>query len=303
MQVTYWYPFIGYWGNSYKYGLKYDENSILLSGNYTYPTVSKTQIPNVSRFRVSVSVLSQYTGPFNRQWYIYGCTSSGWEVLHTYTLPKYTDNGADATSGGRYSATIKLDISLSSKKNIQKIATVPTSNIGSGVTWSLALNIEKVEITENIAEIFLTTSNRFCGLFTKTSIQSLNKQPVEVQVNINENLVSATNILVNVVGELVPLLKMKTCDFIATEKEQIGVITFSPSKSCSYSINTYTQSAPSVTGDGAYFWICDSDMKTLTDISMSGNVSLEKGKTYYIFVIDRPDVAALAHRVVKIYTE
>ena len=305
MQVTYWYPYIGYWGDNYKYGLDYDESRVYLSGNYTYPIVSKTQIPNVSQFKFSVSVWSQYTGLFNRQWYVYGYTSNNsWEVLHTYTLPEYTDNGADATSGERYSATIKLDISLSTKKNIKKIATVPTSRMGSSVTWSIALDIEKAEITEDITELSLKTSNCFCGLFTQTSYYSLNKTPAEVQVNIgNENLVSATDILVNIDGELVSLLKMKTCDFIATEKEQIGVITFSPPKSCSYSINTYTQSTPSVDGDSAYFWVCDSDMKELTSISSSKNVTLEAGKTYYIFVIDVPYYTALAHRVIKIYTE
>lgn len=155
MQVTYWYPYIGYWGDNYKYGLNYDESRVYLSGNYTYPLVSKTQMPNVSQFRFSVSVWSQYTGLFNRQWYVYGYSSSGWEVLHTYTLPEYTDNGADATSGERYYATIKLDISLSTKKNIKKITTVPTSKVDGETTQDVDINYKFVGNLKNLEINFL----------------------------------------------------------------------------------------------------------------------------------------------------
>ena len=34
MQVTYWYPYIGYWGDNYKYGLDYDESRVYLSGKH-----------------------------------------------------------------------------------------------------------------------------------------------------------------------------------------------------------------------------------------------------------------------------
>lgn len=306
MEVTYKYPYAGYWNENYKYALDYDDGTTYLSGNYTHPTTSKNTMPNVSQMTVSFSIWSDWTSIFNRTWYLYAYvqnpnypTSYSWETIQTYTMPEYTDNGDEAASGERYSATIKLNVTLSTSKGIKKIASVPSSRMGSAVTWSNSLDIVDATFTEDINEVSLSDGEYFSGIFRKR--YSLFKDPVKVQVNMGGNLVTATDILVNTGGsELLSIPKMQIYNFTATEKEQTAIMKFVPTRSGTHRIENDNSS------DGyAAFMIYDVDMNELYDYwtSYISGINLEAGKTYYIIIIDYGYYEALASCTLKIYSQ
>lgn len=302
MQITHWYPFMGYWGDKYKYGQDYDESRVYLSGNYTYPVIPKTPIPNVSKLQFYLWIGTQYyTSLFDRNWYIYAYTSSGWEVLKTITMPTYNDSG-DSTDTERYSASITVDIELSTKKTITKMAAVPTSRMGSSVSWLVTFDIEEAEITETIPDALLYNSDYFCGL-QYTQYGSLYKDPKKVEVNIDGNLITATDVMVNVNGEIVSLPKMQQYNFIATAKEQSAIITFTPNRSGKHTIDAYTQYAGSTNESYVCFKIYDMDMNEVTTYyTSSTTVTLEAGKQYLLVAFDHPYYSDLAQRVIKVYS-
>lgn len=302
MQVTHWYPYIGYWGEKYKYGQDYDDGRVYLSGNYTYPVTPNTPIPNVSKLKFYLWIRTQYyTSLFNRQWYIYAYTNSGWEMIKSITMPTYEDSG-DSTDDQRYSASITVDIELTTKKTITKMAAVPSSRMGSSATWYATFDIEEAEITENIPDAVLSDSDYFCGIQEKR-YSSLYTSPRKIEANVDGVLKTATEIMVNVNGSLVALPKMQQYNFVATAKEQAVVIPFTPSRSGRHTINASEQYAGSANESYAYFKVYDSEMNEVTTYyTTNTSLELEAGKQYKIIAIDHPYYTDLAQRVIKVYS-
>ena len=302
MQVTHWYPYIGYWGEKYKYGQDYDDSSVWLSGNYTYPVTPNTPIPNVSKLKFYLWIGTQYyTSLFNRKWYIYAYTNSGWEMIKSITMPTYEDSG-DSTDDQRYSASITVDIELATKKTITKMAAVPSSRMGSSVTWYASFDIEEAEITENIPDAVLSDSDYFCGIQEKR-YSSLYTSPRKIEANVDGVLKTATEIMVNIDGSLVALPKMQQYNFVATTNEQSVIITFSPKRTGKHTIDAYTQYAGSTNQSYAYFKVFDSDMnEIMTYYTSSVTLELEAGKEYKMIVMDYPYYTDLAQRVIKVYS-
>lgn len=302
MQVTHKYPYIGYWGTQYKYGQKYDDSSVYLSGNYTYPVTLNTALPSVSKLKFLVSIGTQYyTSLFNRYWYVYAYTSNGWEILQTITMPTYKDSGNTA-SISRYSASITVDIELTTKKNIIKMAAVPTSRLGSNVEWNASFNIREAVITETIPDAVLSDSDYFCGIQENRG-GTLYTEPRKIEVNIGDKLTAATAVMLNIDGELVALPKMQQYNFVATKNEQSAIIAFTPKKTGKHIIDTNTLYAGSTNKSNAYFKVFDGGMnEIMTTYTTSATLELEAGKVYKMIIIDYPNETDLAQRVLKVYT-
>ena len=302
MQVTYKYPYIGYWNKHYKYGQQVDTISVKLNSNNTWAVVTNNPLPNVSKLKFTTKIGTQYyTGLFNREWDIYAYTTSGWEYIRSFTMPNYSDNGNSADIG-RYKASITVDIELATKKTITKMAAVPSSRMGSGAEWYADFNIEQAVITENIPDAVLSDSDHFCGI-TERMGDVLYDAPSKVDVNIDGQLVTAKELMVNIDGELVALPKMQQYNFVATKNEQSVIITFTPKRTGKHIIKSDTQYAGSTNVSTAPFKIFDSEMNEITlNFGTSATLNLEAGKEYRMIVIDSPSIIDLAQRVVKVYS-
>ena len=302
MQVTYWYPYIGYGGKKYKYGTQdYDADYVWLGNAYVHPLTTNNPIPNVSKLKFSLWIGARYyyEGLFNSYWDIYALTSDGWVLLKRITSPNYTDI-VNPTDDDRYEAEITFDIELSTKRTIIKVAPVPSSP-PRGVTWSVSYIVKGAEITEDIPDAVLTDSGYFCGIQEKKG-DDLASLPRKIDVNIGGKLVGATEVMVNVDEKLIPLPKMQQYNFVATANEQSAVITFTPKRTGEHTIDATTQYAGSTSESNAVFKVYDSEMNELMpSYKTKYSLVLEEGKEYRIIVIDEPSKTDLAQRVIKIY--
>lgn len=300
--ITHYYPWIYYDEDSeYKYGYHWSSNQALsMNGNNVTYQIMNGTLPSCSELKLEIDITSGYTGVFNRSWDIWIKTTY-WEEVYTFTMPAYTETGSDEYNE-KYEASIELTIPLATTKNITAIAAGPSSRMSSGSYWSMWLDIDGAKITQQMTDATLSDSDYFCGIQEKR-YSSLYTSPRKIEANVDGVLKTATEIMVNINGNLVSLPKMKQYNFVATAKEQAVVIPFTPVRNGKHTISAYDQYAGSVNESYAYFKVYDSEMNEVTTYyTTSASLELEAGKQYKIIAIDCPYYTDLAQRVIKIYS-
>ena len=303
-KITFDYPCIPYdeaHKNGYKYGFDSDASSQYLNGNYTYPMCFKNALPLVSKFKIWSKVWSAYTYVLTTSWdfYVYDATNGWYEAKSSFVFPTYYET---ENPNYPYAADMEIEVEFTTPRNILKWCVIPSARLSSGYTWTNSYGMRRATITMDVPEVQFSDSDYFCGLQYK-KYTSLYDEPKEVKVNIDGNLVTATEVMVNMGGELVALPKMQICNFVATEKEQVKKFTFTAKRNGKHTIDGYDQYAGSQNDGYAYFKLCDSEMNEIaTYYTTCSSFDLEAGKEYNLIVIDWAYYADLAQRVIKIYS-
>jgi len=277
----------------------WDTQQATFHSNYAYPMVLKYPLLKCSSFTITAELFSSYTIPFNRSWEVQVYTGSSWYVAATFTMPAATDRGSDVAE--RYYASITVDVTLSTKRNITKIVAVPATTINRSYTWSQFYTFYRgAVVTETLTPETLVDGNSFCGIYSQRS--GLKKKPATVYTNIGGSLTEATAVLVNIDGELVNIPKMKQFAFLPTTKHQRTLLEFTPTNDATYTIDSTTPYSDTSTLGDADMLIFDKDLMQL-ESGVTTNISFDMvaGNTYYILVIDSPDVDELASKMIKIY--
>lgn len=291
MNITYNCPYNSWeWANS----------QVKLSGNYAYPIVLTYPFKSCSEFTIKAFLYADTTVPFNRSWTVYIYTGSSWLSAATFTMPAYSDSGGN--SDGKYMASCSVNVTLSTKRDIQQIVAVPSSTINRAYTWRQNYSFSTgATVTESFDAVEATDSGYFCGLYTKRS--SLYTTPARVFVNIGGILTEATAVMASIAGNLISIPKMKQYAFTPANKQDRVLIAYTAESDGTHTIDAAEQYNGSTSTGYVDLLIFDSDMKQLYDYTQSeATVSMQKGSTYYILAIDSPNSDECASKLIKIYS-
>ena len=262
INFKYDYPYVGY-GKKGRFQYKWSESRVTLNRCYTYPLLFNTAVPGCSHITMDIEIENTGSGTvLGRSWdfYIYR-QNYGWYEVCSFTLP----------DDGKY--TIDTDIS---NYTITQIACVPSSNPGSGRTWSTWYGITKLTITENITLSELDNDKYFYGVFPNN--YGVQKQPSKVFVNIDGTLKKATAVYVNVEGTLKQVPMLLSAE-IKTDSETMKVYKFTPTTDGNYTIKVNRKS-----GDHE-IRLYDSGFKFMTDSYFyERSLALTAGSVFYISV-------------------
>ena len=281
VNFKYNYPYVGY-GEKAKYQTQWSQSRINLNGSYTYPMIFNTAVTKCSHIKVSVEIENTGSGS------IYGISwdfmvyrqNYGWYDIKTFTLP----------SDGKY--TVDCDIS---NYDITQFAFVPSSNPGSGRTWTSWYQVEELAITESLNVNTLETGAFQYGLFVNR--YGITQQINQVYANINGTLTPVTGIFANVDDTLVPIQNVSSYHY-TTEKESMALFSFTPETSGKYKIQVKLLS-----GDHE-IRLYSSDFQELYDgFFYDQSFELTAGALYYITLTHYYNETAESESYLQIYKE
>ncbi|MDO5397225.1 MAG: hypothetical protein Q4G33_04775 [bacterium] len=143
MNITYNCPYSDWeWAGS----------QVKLSGNYAYPIVLTYPLKSSSAFTIEAFLYADTTVLFNRSWTVYIYTGLSWISAATFTMPAYSDSGGN--TDGKYTASCIVDVTLSTKRDIQQIVAVPSSTINRSYTWRQSYSFSSgAAVTESLTEL------------------------------------------------------------------------------------------------------------------------------------------------------
>lgn len=222
IDFEYDYPYTYYDDEAGRFTNYWSETRKTLNGCYTYPMLFHEPIMCCKKIMVSVEI-EDVVGSrvLGRPWDFYiWKTNNTWVEMMTFAMPE--------SGMTQFVCDMK-------GYDIKGFAMVPTSNPGSGSSWSMYYVVEQLRISENVDLNYSETGKFQYGVFVNR--YGLKQQLNEVYVNIDGALVQATDILVNKGNGLVSLPSVHH-GYVKTESECITVFAFTPDITANYTIKT-----------------------------------------------------------------
>lgn len=298
--ITYEYPWIYSDEDSYKYGYRWSEETARFASWRVNYQMLNHPLPSCSEIALEVEVFSESTDYFDRTWnvWVYG-QSSGWRGIATFEMPACQESGDAATP---YTASYCAKFAVSPAQDILYITVTPEGRI-SGEGFTMSLGIEGAVITETVPEAALAERKRFCKVMENRG-GTLSSYPKEIALRMGDSLVTATEVMVNIGGNLVTMPKMQEYPFCADSDEQSVMLRWEPQTSGRYTIDINEASGAETDNARAAFILFDDEMNEIRSVQSSASVYAEAGREYRILVISRPedDGVRQARRLLKVYS-
>ena len=259
VNLTYNYPHGGFEGNG-RFRHVWASYQITLNGNYTHAMVFNTIVPKCSHIEVYVFAKNISGAVMNISWdfYVYRA-NYGWVLAKQFTMP------ADGW------CTIECDLA---NIDITQFACVPSNRQSSSYQWSTYFEVLRMTVTETLTVNDVYTGTFQYGVFVNHyGVDALLN---EVFANIGGSLKRATNILVNMENQLVPITPVYSA-YLKTETDLPVVYKFVPGSSGTYKIKN-----SEVVGKQTIM-LFDSGLNSLSEYPFySDSFNLTGGNVYYI---------------------
>lgn len=280
IDFEYEYPFCFYDDEYGRFTTYWSDSRRTFNSCYTTPMLFHQTVPKCKRMTVLIEI-EDVVGSrvLGRQWdFFVWRSNNSWTEMMSFDMPE--------------SGIAEFECDMKGY-DIKGFAAVPSSNPGTGSSWSMYHSVERLVLTENL-EVYETETGKFqYGVFANR--YGLKQQLNEVYVNLGE-LVPATDILVNK-GELVSLPTV-THAHVLTESECATVFAFTPQTTAKF-----TMKSKDITEHHS-FHVYDSSFNKLDGgYATKKYFNLLAGNLYYIVAFHPYDLLSTCESYIQIYKE
>ena len=265
-----------------------------------YPLVFSSPV-RTSYIELSFDIWSETNTSYlyNTNWTVWIYTGSSWKSVKTFTMPSAQDY-VDEGSLNKYTSSTELTVDLDGVYTVSKLRIIPSSSVGHS-SWNQSQNIRRMSVQVSVEEHTARQSEYFCGIQHKR-YGAVYKNPAAILVNIDGELKTVTEIMINTGGQLQSAKHMQEFTYSSTEKEQVWLIRFTAIKTGRHEFSDSNWNA-------AWMTILDSNLKQMRALTTDGFTevypatmaeNLTAGETYYLLLVDDPSLGINKNQRIKI---